>query len=433
MDIERYPYPPQAPQRSRRGVPTVVWAAIIALLVVVCAVFFLLWQITVHRYNKMVDIGKISQVLEMFDRYSVEDSPSRDELTDIMLEAALAAYGDRYAAYYTKEEFSAWQSDLSGSFCGIGVVTLWQEGEGLLILDVFPDSPAEGAGILPGDLVIGVEGRSVTVMGQAAAMEAIAGEEGTSLRLEVKHAGGSAATLTLTRAPVVHRSVLWSTVAGTNVGYVRITDFNEKTYEQFKTAVKALEQAGVKGIVFDLRDNGGGTLLSVSQMLAFLLPDGDLCYVDYAASGLSDYTIRAEGDVLRFDGSTEKDGDFRHAVSLPMTVLINRNTASAAELFSAALRDYAEAGKCSVRLVGETTYGKGTMQTTHALPDGSGIKLTVAHYDPPCGVNYDGVGLAPHMEVAQAPYTSLYLLAYADDAPLRAAVEEITLRFSTDN
>ena len=407
------------------------------ILCLCCALLFALWQVSswrLRRANQFIDIDKLSELLTVFDELSIYDTPSREALTDLLLSVITGSFGDRYAEYFTEAEYEAWISDLSGDFVGIGVAILWQEGMGYEVLDVFDDSPAQAAGIQTGDILTAVSGQSAANLGAEATLAALAGEVGTDVEVSFLRAGQTQ-TVFCTRAKVTNRSVIYKTIELENdlLGYVRITGFEGSdvygnTFLQFKEAVDTLTAQGVCAFVFDLRDNGGGTVFSASQMLAYLLPDGVIGHMDYGTERAKDYTISAAGNKMEFGGMTYTLPEGEHEVSVPMAVLINEYSASASELFASTLRDYGQSGQMNVTLVGQNSFGKGTMQTTYALSNGGGYKLTVAKLNPAYGENYDGKGLAPDIAVElpeAAKNTSLYKLAYEDDTQLQAAVQHL--------
>ncbi|MBO7150950.1 MAG: S41 family peptidase [Clostridia bacterium] len=411
------------------------WVCLILCLC--CALLFVLWQVSALRLRRMgryFDIDKLNEMLAVFDELSVYDTPSREALTDLLLSAVAGGFGDRYATYFTHEEYESWLSDLSGDYVGLGIAVLWQEGLGYEILDVFEDSPAQKAGMQIGDILTSVDGQSTVTLGAEATLDAILGETGTTVSVTVLRAGQTL-SFSAQRAKVVNRSVVYKKIeqGEDSVGYVRITSFEGSdvegnTFVQFKEAVDTLSAQGVCAFVFDVRDNGGGTLFSVSQMLAYLLPDGPIAHVDYGSERVPDYTVSAEGDKLKFSGQTYTLPEGAHEVAVPMAVLINENSASASELFASALRDYGARGQATTSLVGQTSFGKGTVQTTYELRDGGGYKLTVAKFNPPYGENHDGKGLVPDVAIAlseAAQKTNLYKLAYEDDAQLQGAVQHL--------
>ncbi len=316
----------------------------------------------------------------------------------------VAATGDRYAQYFTEEEYAAYTADLGGNLVGIGVSITQYEQENLLgihVLATFQDAPATLAGMRAGDVIVGVDGVAVSDIGYQAALAAIAGEAGTTVTLACLR-GTTPYTVTVTRnnctKQTVHSRIL--SVGGTRIGYVYITEFDAVTTYQFVNAIEALETAGVDKILFDLRGNPGGYLHTVCEMLAFALPDGDICSVDYGYESYEDYTVRSEnGALVGIGNATMQNGaplPISHSLTgIPLGVLIDGGTASAAELFTSALRDYAADGLLDVTIFGTKSYGKGSMQSSVRLSNGDHVKMTLALYNPPSGVNYNGVGILP--------------------------------------
>ena len=210
------------------------------------------------------------------------------------------------------------------------------------------------------------------------------------------------------------------------------------TLREFVDAVAAAENAGVSGLLFDLRYNGGGYLDTVAQMLAYLLPDGDISHIRYRSEALKDYDIRAKDGKMTGASATLTAEEIAHEVTLPMAVLVNGSTASASELFTSALRDYAANDEAypdfpDVAIVGSNTYGKGCLQTARSLSDGSYLKMTVGLYDPPFGENYHGVGIAPtagyntEKEATDKRVGDLYLKATEGSTTLPDGSQDVTL------
>lgn len=351
------------------------------------------------------------ELCEALRQYSYYGLPDGTDYTGLFARAIVAATKDPYASYMTAAEFAAYSADLAGEVYGIGAsVDSYQTNDGepaVRLLAVFSGSGAEEAGLLPGDLILAVNGESIRAIGGAsAALERVRGEEGTTVTLTVQRGDAAPADYTVRRGLCRKKTVYTSRLSlaeGGEVAYIRITDFNTVTLSEFVDAVDEAEASGVSGMIFDLRYNGGGYLSTVSEMLAYLLPDGDIAHIRYGTETLreNNYTISAsDGKVTNAGKQTLTDEQVAHVVSVPMAVLVNGSTASAAELFTSALRDYAANDAQypdfpDVTIVGSNTYGKGCMQNSYRLSDGSYLKLTVALYDPPFGGNYHGTGIAP--------------------------------------
>ncbi len=387
------------------------------------------------RRSDKYDPGLLEAALGLLDANSIFDLPDRGDLTETMVEAAISAMGDRYGTFFTDAEYASYSSDLSGNFVGIGV-TLQKNADGNAeVVLVHAGSPAQDAGLLAGDVLTEIDGKSFAD-GYDEAFNAIVGEAGTVVNVSFFRAG-EPMNASVTRAEVTKQTVISriENYGGSKIGYVHITGFDGHTYEQLERAVSELEGEGIDALTFDLRSNGGGLLSSVGTVLAYLLPDGVIAYVDYRSESLSDYTISAEDGYLKNGGSSTlyREGGHELSPDLPVAVLVNGGTASAAELFTAALRDYADPAFASaagvtpldVTVVGTTTYGKGTVQTTYTVGADSYLKLTVARYSPPTNVNYDGVGITPGLVVElpeEQAGVSIYLRTRDNDAQLAAAL-----------
>lgn len=321
-----------------------------------------------------------------------------------------AAYsGDKYGSYHSAEEYASLQEGYSGEFAGIGVsVTFDPQTYMIEILNVMPDSPALEAGLLPNDVIIGVGGVKITEIGYDEAVKRIRGEIGTDVTITVARgeAYEEVFDVTVTRRKVEEQVVTYETIEvdglARPIAHIRLLDFNDKTPEQFLAALTQGTSDVVHGYILDVRNNGGGELTSITEILDTLLPEGPIVRIQYK------------------DGTEQVISSDKNAFPGMFVVLANGNTASAAELFVAALRDY---GKAFV--VGTTTYGKGTVQTIVPFDDGSALRISSAMYTPPHSANYEGVGIAPDVEVdLDDAYknVNLFKLDHENDAQLQAAL-----------
>ena len=308
--------------------------------------------------------------------YDTTDRTDRTATTDAYLLCYTEALGDPYAVYRTADEYEDYDVDMSGTFVGIGVSVVYDSFTNEIeIVEVVPDSPAEEAGILPGDFIVGVGDLLVSEEEYLTVVNAIRGEEGAEVTVYVDRQGQTL-SFTMARRTLTDHTVRYEMIEGTTLGYVRITQFKDNTAAQFKEAMDALARDGATGYLFDMRGNPGGYLHAVVECVAYLSEAG--------------------ATIASFDNGDEPKIDADdHEVNAPMVVLANGSTASAGELFTAAVRDLK-----SAVVVGETTYKKGVMQGTYPLGDGSTITMTIAHYNPPSGVNYDGIGVIPDVELA---------------------------------
>ncbi|MBQ4100863.1 MAG: PDZ domain-containing protein, partial [Oscillospiraceae bacterium] len=283
------------------------------------------------------------------------------------------------AQYYTAKEYTDLLNKLEGTKIGIGL-EISKDGSGYIKIDkVYDNSPAFESGIMPEDLIIEVNEKSVTSGTFEEIATSLEGEVGTTVKLKTRR-GAEENDYEITRRKYELPSVFSKMIENSDIGYIKITEFRDATTTQFIKAVDALIASGANGLIFDVRDNGGGTLDSATAMLDYLLPEGDIISVTNKSGAT---TVMATSDAYEID--------------LPMVVLINEKTASAAELFAQALMDYEKASS-----VGTTTYGKGVMQTIIKLSDGSAINITTAAYNPPKSGNYDGIGVKPNFEVKMA-------------------------------
>lgn len=321
------------------------------------------------------------ETVNLFLDYCYTHVDIQDEVktTDALIVCYVEAVGDPYAVYRTAEEYDIYDSDMSGNYVGIGVTVQYDSlNNDYEITEVSEGSGAETAGILPGDRIIGVNDVYISESSEySEVLNSIRGEEGTSVVINIKR-GQTEHRFSVTRKALVEKSIKSLIIDG-NIGYIRITSFKENTHTQFRAAIDEFERAGVKGVIYDLRGNLGGYLNSVVEMLSYIVPEGT-----EIVSFSNDYAdpMKAKSE---------------HTFTVPSVVICDGYTASAGELFAAAIRDFGTKGLLKARLVGTTTFGKGVMQSSKPFTDGSVITLTVAYYYPPLGekYGYDGEGITP--------------------------------------
>ena len=293
-------------------------------------------------------------------------------------------------------------ADNAGEMQGIGVYVIYQNNV-IEIISVMPDSPALEAGLQPGDLVVAVEGVSVEELGYTTAVNKMKGEAGTVANFTILR-DGVTRDYSIKRGYVNEQTVMSHVYSeDSTVGIVKIVSFDKKTPEQFKAACEELLSGGCTRLVFDVRYNPGGDLDAITAVLDYLLPEGPIVRI-----------VDAEGKEEVISSDAEE-------LDVPMAVLVNGSTASAAELFSCALQDYGKAD-----IVGTQTYGKGTMQTIIRLPDNTGLGISYRMYDPPYSDNYEGKGVTPDYEVEldeSLADKNIYKITDAEDNQLKRAVE----------
>ena len=353
--------------------------------------------------------------IDCFYRSNYVGEIDEEKLIYMVANGYVAGTEDMYGGYYTADEFQTIIGDSQGNTVGIGVyITADIETDGIRISYVMKDGPANEAGLLPRDIITHVDGKSVTELGYYTAIDLIKGDEGTKVKLTILR-DGKYFEKTLTRRTVNVESVIYTKHQSEDgVGVIRIVEFNGATTQQFINAVKtAINKDKCTKLVFDLRGNPGGTLDSVVDILDFMLPEGNIITQRYASGEKFEYKSDNRGEEF----------EALFGTNIKMAVLVNGGTASAAELFTCALKDYEKA-----IIVGEQTYGKGCGQNILPLYDGSGLVFTTFMYDPPKSENYDGVGITPHISVElseQASQKNIFELAHDEDDQLKASVEAL--------
>ncbi len=329
----------------------------------------------------------------------------KDQLWDDMYSAMFDSIEDPYSTYMTAEEYAAYVADRSGNYVGIGISVVYDKATGgAYIHRVTTDSPAAKAGLQPGDIVTAVGELTLSFDTYNQALNLVRGEEGTAVKLTVLR-NGESLQVEVIRGKMKTENVFYEKLEG-NVAYVEILSFSEDiTVSQFEAALKQAAEEGCTSYVFDLRNNPGGSLDVICKCLDLLLPEGDIVHI-----------VSADGK------SESRKSDKEHFLDAPMAVLCNGNTASAAELFTADLRDYGLA-----TIVGETTFGKGTMQSITPLTDGSALKITHRYYNPASNVSYDGVGIKPHegceVILTEEELDNFYKMTHEEDRQLQKALD----------
>ena len=357
-------------------------------------------------------LSKISEIARVYASvYPGEIDPAKVE--EYLIASFIAGAGDEFGSYFNADDFADYLAGINGNFKGIGVGVIYNSDKGAIeITSVYSDSPAERAGLLPGDMIVyvgrGENRQSVAELGYYQAVELIKGEAGTFAEFAVLR-DGEEIEFSVERAEITNQTVRFHMYSHDDrVAVIRITQFERVTLEQFEQAMAAAAEAGAEAYVFDVRGNPGGELNTIVSILDKLLPEGPVVRIEYKNE----------------KNNTQMDSD-AECITAPMAVLCDGNTASAGELFCSALQDYDKA-----TIVGTQTYGKGTMQQLLSLSDGSGVKVTVAYYLPPFSENYHGVGVTPDIVCERAEeLQNVNLEKYTDDNDnqLREAVAALGL------
>lgn len=324
---------------------------------------------------------KLGQIQKLVDSYYLFDEEADVEQEEAGIYMGyLYGLNDPYAAYYTKEQLASFMDETIGSYCGIGAMVSQNRQTGLItIIRVFADSPAAEAGMLPGDIIYAVDDEQVTGMDLTILVNNhIKGEENTTVKVTVfREEENDYEELHITRR-IVNAETVTTEMLDKEVGYIAVTEFDTITAEQFVDGITKLENEGMKRLIIDLRNNPGGELEAVTSMMDYVIPDKKILVTVADKNG----------------GKEEKVSKDGHFLDIPIVILVNGSSASASEVFTGALKDYEAA-----TIVGTTTFGKGIVQSLYPLPDGSAVKLTMAHYYTPDGTDIHGKGIEPDVEV----------------------------------
>lgn len=351
--------------------------ALVGALVMLVAGIVISCGIMGNGKGAKTEDGKMRLLNALIDNYYIGDVDEK-ALDEGVYKGYIAGLGDPYSAYFDKKETKQMEETTSGEYSGIGAVMSQDRDTGAItILQVYKDSPAEKAGIKDNDILYKVEGEEVTGEDLTDVVGRIKGKEGTDVKLTLLRAGnGEEEDVTVTRGKVEAQTVS-SEMKEDHVGYIRVTEFDTVTYDQYKAALEDLENQGMEQLIVDLRSNPGGNLVTVCDMLDLMLPKGTVVY-----------TKDKKGEKEEFTSDEE------HQFDKPLVVLMNEYSASASEIFAGAIQDYG-AGT----IVGTQSYGKGVVQQLFDLKDGTSVKLTIAEYFTPNGRNINGKGITPDVEV----------------------------------
>lgn len=372
---------------------------------------------------------KMNYIQEIVKEYYLFDEDV-ELVEDGIYKGLMYGLNDPYSVYYNKEDYQSLMEDTSGEYCGIGAMVSQNRTTGIsTVVKVFETAPAFEAGMLPGDIIYKVDDEDVAGMElDLLVTNYIRGEEGSRVKVTVlRGEANEEVDLDIERRKVEVPTVEHEMMAD-NIGYIYIMQFDGVTGPQFQAAVDDLEKQGMEKLIIDLRDNPGGLLDAVVEMLAYVLPedkmDGMLVYTaDKDGKGdrffCDDGKIQYESDYgQQASGFPKKDG---HEIDVPMAVLVNGNSASASEVFTGAIMDY-EVGI----VVGTQTFGKGIVQSLLPLGDGTAIKLTTAHYYTPSGFDLHGVGLKPDIEVElDEELRTKAVVEKDEDNQIQAAIEAL--------
>jgi carboxyl-terminal processing protease len=324
-------------------------------------------------------LDKLGYIEGIIDSYYYFDTTDED-LQEGLYAGIIDALDDKYAKYYTAEEYAKLKEDNSGEYAGIGVTVRQDLDTGYPIaVAITEGAPAEEVDIKPGDYIVQIDDYEIQSSDDLDYLVTlIRGEEGTQVTLKIyRKDDAEYHDVTITRRIVENKTVSYFMVDD-KIGYIRISQFIDNSDEQFEAAIEDLESQGMEALIIDVRDNPGGMLTTVVNICDYLLPEGVIVYDE-----------DRDGNIIDSYESTDDE-----SFDKPMVVLTNGESASASEILTGALKDYGVA-----TIVGENTFGKGIVQSVIPLSDGSAVKLTTAKYFTPNGNDIHGVGIAPDIEI----------------------------------
>ena len=346
--------------------------------------------------------GKLDRLENLIQERYIGEADG-EAMEDAAAAAMVKATGDRWSYYIPASQYEAHKEQSENAYVGIGItIQQAEDGSGFLIVMVNQNGPAQEAGVQVNDLLIAVEDQDVREMTADQVRELIRGEAGTKVSLTVMRQGEHQ-TLAVERRRI-ESAVATGQMLTDGIGLVKISNFDERCASESIAAVQKLQQEGAKKIIFDVRNNPGGYAEELVKLLDYLLPEGDL--------------FRS----VSYDGTEKVDTSDADCLDMPMAVLINGSSYSAAEFFAAALQEYQAA-----TIVGEPTVGKGVYQTTISLGDGSAVALSTGKYFTPKGNSLTDVGVTPdvRVDVDEETAEKIYYgtLGYADDLQIQAAIQ----------
>lgn len=375
----------QTTQKRRRGLPG--WAKILITVILTLAVSSGLWCALLGSNGLALVQGYL------LARFAfVEADADLGGATDQALDALVNGLGDRWSYYRSAEDYEALKATRANNYVGVGVTVTYEREEGLYVQSVTAGGPAEKAGVVPGDIITAVDGQSIAGDARESGAGLITGEAGTQVTLTLLRADGSTEDVTCTRATLSNSSASGKMLEG-NVGYVYLANFYSGSADSFRTEVNKLIEQGAEGLIIDVRNDPGGYVAELKEILDYLLPEGP---------------VFSEKARWWFSSVYESDAD---CVDLPMVALVNARSYSAAELLAAQLRE-----SIGAPIVGELTSGKGYSQITFPLLNGGGMGISTATYCTGSGHSLIGEGITPDVELE---------LSEGEDNQLAAAMAEL--------
>lgn len=386
---------------------------LIMVIAITIFITFMITSISLYTYflNNPIEISsnntnsnissKLQKYRQIIDKYYLGEI-DEESLEEGAIKGYIEGLGDPYTEYISKEDMESYLDDTMGNFVGIGIYMIKNtEYDKIQVLSTIKDSPAEKAGIKAGDLILSVDGIEYKADDMTTASNNIKGEGGSKVTVEVLR-GTETLTFEITRAKVKVNPVEGKVISN-NIGYIQFTSFDETTAQDFKTKFEELNKQGIKSLIIDLRNNGGGIV------------DQALEIADYIAD--KDSVLLYEVD--KNNKETVKKATTDPIINMPVIILTNENTASASEILAGALKDLGKA-----KIVGTKTYGKGVIQQILSLSDGSGLKITIEEYQTPNRNKINKIGIEPD-EVVELPDSveSIFYVEENEDTQLQRAIE----------
>ncbi len=332
------------------------------------------------------------------------DKVSTETLVDGAIDGLLNALDDQFSGYMDPEVFPLLNQDLEGEISGIGVVIRTNEDDEIEVVGILENTPAQRAGVQPGDIFAEVNGQTMTGVNQTELATLVRGPVGTTVEIVFKR-GGERVSYTIERARIEVPNIEAEVVAE-DIGHVRLNSFTPNARQELEQAIEQLNPSELEGLIIDLRGNGGGLLDSAIDVASLLIPEGTVLIEDF---GTREITLEARGNAANY--------------GIPIVLLVDETSASASELVAGAWQDYD-----LVTVMGETTFGKGTVQTWHTLINGGGIRLTVARWLTPEGNWIHDIGVTPQLIVEWNPLTAE---EFENDIQLDAAIRFLQGELST--
>ncbi len=328
-----------------------------------------------------------------------------DQMEEYMYKGMMASLGDPYSAYYTSEEYEELTTETTGSYEGIGVVMQQDVNTGeVKVVRCYEGAPGEKAGLLPEDVLVEVNGESVSGMELSEVVDKVKNSQDQVAHLTIAREGESEYLEIDVHLEEVNIPVVQSEMLEDNIGYIALYEFTEQTEPQYMEAFEALKDQGMERLIIDVRNNPGGLLTSVCDILEDILPEGLIVYTEDKNGEREEYTCAGENEL-----------------DIPLAVLVNGNSASASEIFAGAIQDYSKG-----TIVGTTTFGKGIVQSLIPFNDGSAIKTTTAKYYTPSGKCIHGTGIQPDVEVELSEGLEQETsISHEEDNQLQKAIEVV--------